>query len=661
MDRNNTSYSLKVAKYLRDFLSAQGNPDQAALRYYQSIAVEFFRSGYASRGLLIYHKVGYGKTLTMLACADAHKRLSPSESETHEIIIITPKKLKSNVDKELAKYRKLFPDSTLSVEDFTFETLSSSLERKLKETLIKLNRLDTFDGLLLIVDEAHLLFRMISNGSKAAIYFYDKIMQSPKVRLLFLTGTPVTNEVFQLAPCFNMLGEAPPIFPENKELFERYFIGEGDLINESMFMNRISGLVSFAGYQSKERDPKFPTELPTENVRVTMTHRQTQAYSVLRDIERAESSKKSAKSTGSYVKFGKNSGSSSYKSGSRQMSNYCPPQEIINKLGMLDRTVKRAEKEDFSPEMLVPLTADELSSPKFLAIVRIARENSGLGCVYSEFVGLGGIAPLAEFLRKTGWVEWTPMSDAADASVGAGKRCFTIIYADTDSAAMLAEINKRDTRVNLILLTKTAGQGLDIKRLRWAIELSTLFTPSEEEQLKGRGLRYESHIDLPLDQQNFKLIRLIAVPDASFRYEEASSDEQVLEGCLRKMKLANKISKLMARAAIECSIVREHPEIDWPENHDCRICAPTNNKLFTHTFDIIADLDVDSQSADPCELYDEQDVEATRITVEGKEYYIVEDPQIYPAFRLYQRSDELGRFVEVPRDSETFERVSHLK
>jgi hypothetical protein len=83
-----------------------------------------------------------------------------------------------------------------------------------------------FNGKMIIVDEAHNLFRRIINGSAPAIKFYDTVMKSNDVKLIFLTGTPISSSVYEVIPCFNMLNKQSkfPLFPEIFSDFEKYFI-----------------------------------------------------------------------------------------------------------------------------------------------------------------------------------------------------------------------------------------------------------------------------------------------------------------------------------------------------------------------------------------------------------------------------------------------------
>ena len=116
---------------------------------------------------------------------------------------------------------------------------------------------------VIIIDEAHNLFNSIVNGSKIANEFYDIIMNTKKIKLIFLTGTPIINNPFEIAVAFNMLygkiisndkslnnkKNYHTILPEYYADFQKYFvdISSNSLKNEDKFKNRIYGLVSYYG------------------------------------------------------------------------------------------------------------------------------------------------------------------------------------------------------------------------------------------------------------------------------------------------------------------------------------------------------------------------------------------------------------------------------
>ena len=290
-----------------------------------------------------------------------------------------------------------------AAEGKVLEELDSALEKKFGEVL----KLPSLDGKLLIVDEAHNLFRAITNGSKNAIGLYDLVVKSKNLKVMFFTGTPIANDPFELVPCFNMLGSKIPgkiTLPENYKDFNKLFVDEknGRIKNKDKFQNRILGLVSHVSHKStpgagigvdadSTTKVEIPEELPTIVEKVPMNEEQYVIYQLARDKEKEEGTGKGVGNrfvdTPAMTKP-KSTAASSYRVKSRQLSNYCPPSEL--------REVKDPEN--------VPL--EKSGSPKYEKIYQnILKHKNQLGIMYSQFVGLGGLGTFQRFLQSHGWVE----------------------------------------------------------------------------------------------------------------------------------------------------------------------------------------------------------------------------------------------------------------
>lgn len=106
------------------------------------------------------------------------------------------------------------------------------LEKRLGQLYSEMTKVHSehpLENTLIIVDEAHNLFRSIANGSNNGVKIYDLIMRTRNIKLLFLTGTPMSTDPHQLVPCFNMLAGREggrTLFDEDRRSFENYFIEE---------------------------------------------------------------------------------------------------------------------------------------------------------------------------------------------------------------------------------------------------------------------------------------------------------------------------------------------------------------------------------------------------------------------------------------------------
>lgn len=193
-------------------------------------------------GVLVYHGLGSGKTLTSLAATQG----MPTD-------VVVPASLRENYKKELKAYTKGHKPSIMSYE--------KAVKTKPK-------------GEALVVDEAHLLGRTDSARSRKLM----EQAQDYKKRML-LTGTPIRNHPSEIAPLMNIVrgDEALPVDPQafsgkfiaeetvNPGLFNRIFRGAKPGVryrmkNDKEFKNLVKGYVDYHA-PAKEHFPSVSHEV----------------------------------------------------------------------------------------------------------------------------------------------------------------------------------------------------------------------------------------------------------------------------------------------------------------------------------------------------------------------------------------------------------------
>ena len=380
--RNNTNFPKELVSALESIKKDKHDP----LRYHQRLVYEYVLKNPWTRGLLIDHKMGAGKTITGASIAEGLK----SQDIKRKIIVMAAKSLHANFRKDVIKYRKLLEeqgkepklsDEELNKyidENYQFISLNASnmltqVHKAIKkdadlsafddnviteeeaEEFAKLDKIGNLDDSMLIVDEAHNLFNAIANGSKNAIGLYRLIMEAKNIKVIFLTGTPIVNDPFEFAICANMLagpmgrhsnGSPITLFGEDYLDFTKYFVGaigveipdpsdpnktikvaQPHIKNRDKFINRIVGLVSYYGADDKEQLARYPEQLETIISKVPMSAKQYASYITARDREIEESTRGARFSSSGHKKpLQKPEGmSSSYRVRSRQISNFLFP------------------------------------------------------------------------------------------------------------------------------------------------------------------------------------------------------------------------------------------------------------------------------------------------------------------------------------------------
>lgn len=106
---------------------------------------------------------------------------------------------------------------------------------------------------------------------------------------------------------------------------------------------------------------------------------------------------------------------------------------------------------------------------------------------------------------------------------------------------------------------------------------------STTQQIIGRAVRYNSHIDLPENEQNVKIYQYIAEYNNDFVKFEASkrnekleptSDMTLLLRSIKNKELNDEFLATIASAAIECN------QFNQNLNFDCFSCIPNDKILY---------------------------------------------------------------------------------
>jgi superfamily II DNA or RNA helicase len=148
-------------------------------------------------GLIVYHKVGSGKTLTAITVSQCYLDKYPN----HHVIVITPAGLINNFKDEMTR-------SYMNInhpEKYSFYSFQSFMKRS-KKTRGGISCANS----LLIVDEAHNIRKMhtINKGKEMGVMnkFITRCAKSAH-KVLLLTGTPLYNSPNDIVGLYNMIND----------------------------------------------------------------------------------------------------------------------------------------------------------------------------------------------------------------------------------------------------------------------------------------------------------------------------------------------------------------------------------------------------------------------------------------------------------------------
>lgn len=151
-----------------------------------------------TRGIIVYHEVGTGKTLTSIITS----RCLLLSNIIKNCIIVTPTSLQENAKKEMRKY-----NDKLDIKKYHFYTITSLVNAiKNKDIISPKNS-------LIIIDEAHNLRKL---DGTLYTYIYEYCLKAEKI--LLLTATPLINYKYDIINLVSLVKGEPPI--SKQEFYE---------------------------------------------------------------------------------------------------------------------------------------------------------------------------------------------------------------------------------------------------------------------------------------------------------------------------------------------------------------------------------------------------------------------------------------------------------
>ena len=428
--------------------------------------------------MLIYHGLGSGKSLSAIAAAEAAK-----QKYNDDYGIVAPASLRGNFQKEVEKFTE------------------GSKPEIMSYTGLGLGKKFTNNPQTVIMDEAHRL----RNPGGAAAQAAREVAQKAK-RLLLLTGSPITNSPSDLANLISLLSHQP-LSPQE---FEKRFVGQ-KTVHPGLF-NYMAGITP--GVQPVIKNEKElrrllegrvdyqPSKTP-EGVNVN----EEKIYVPLTSAQqRIQSSLRTKIPPGFLWKLDKEfplskdelSKLNSFLTGLRQNSVSPAPFRADNDpLKAFDQSGKLREA--------YRLLRDKLDAdPRHKAII------------YSNHIG-AGIEPYA-------------------AALGKNNIPYGVFHGGVSMKARQQSLKDyNEGRLRALLIGPAGAEGLSTKGTNLIQLLDPHWHESRTQQARGRGLRFDSHDDLPEELKNVHVQRFISKSeDPSFfgkllGYRRERTGDEILE------------------------------------------------------------------------------------------------------------------------------------
>jgi len=421
-----------------------------------------------NRGLILYHSTGSGKTITALMAMYQFNK---------DIIIIGPKSSQKAFTDEI---KKLELDPSRS-KIFTFA--------KMKK-LIKDKNIDIFNGLNVIIDEAHNLRNETSDNMLliSALGFADKV--------ILLTATPVINYLNDLSVLVNIV-KNEAILPTDLKTFNASYYDEetGTVLNRDVLVKKLKNTISY--YARKKNNEDYP-ESETIYNEVEMNDEQIEEYRF-------------------YI------------------NKFLYDQPIGSNIFTIDFENLNTKKKNFflsGTRQLSNTLNGRSDFPKIESIFKYIKKGPYPIVVYSNYLDNGVFA-------------LTPLLERNDIQ-------YKTITGETTNEKINNIVDSYNKgKYKVLLITSAGSESLDLKNTRQLHIMEPHWNESKIKQVIGRVIRYKSHNQLPEKDQQVTIYRWISkFPEI---ISNKSADQYLIELSKKKDNIFMNFNKIIKDIAIENS------------------------------------------------------------------------------------------------------------
>lgn len=457
------------------------------------------------RGILLYHGLGSGKTISSILISESLL------TRLGKVNVFLPASLKGNFTKELTEYAKITGNNLYL--NFHLHSYNAS------------NAVSTFPDIensVVIIDEVHKVINMINSGSSSiGLNYYKKFRDARNVKFIFLSGTPIVNEVRELALLINIL--KPGTF--NIDTFvDNYFdLGKFSIKNKAELYLAIEGLVSY--YRGPSEDSEVYPKYTIESDTLVMSPTQTSFYKLEYEKEQFKPISKSKKLLEENVLLEKINTKtvSTYSVNTRQACNFIFTQNLS-----IEELIKNL------PEYSI----------KFHTILNRIFKTKGKVMIYSNFVQstLKVLEAILKYL-KISCIMWT-------GEVTLSSRNNIINKFNSDD-------NLNGDKIRVILVSSAGAEGISLKAIRQVHIVEPHWNEARIIQVIGRTIRLCSHIDLQSDKRNVIVYRYY-----SYIKDLETSDITVHKIASRKLKMIDLFENFIKKSALDCLLFKKRNKID---------------------------------------------------------------------------------------------------
>jgi superfamily II DNA or RNA helicase len=490
------------------------------------------------KNLLIYHKIGAGKT-----CAGV--KICEEWKHKKKIMVVVPAALVGNFYKELRSFctadeyisnkdRKRL--SELNPDKDEYKSIIANSTKKINKyyTILSYHKFVnlavekqiSLKNTLLLIDEVQ---NIVSECGTFYTTFMKAIHSAPAdLRIVLLSATPIFDKPMELGLTMNLLrldNEFPTgtkfndMFIKTKKKQDKTIY---ELKNVAKLKNMLSGCIS---YYKGAPDYVFPKK-NLKLVKCVMSRFQYEAYRTVMEQE-------------GFGRFGDSDIldlPNNFLIGPRIISNVAFPNKGID-LDGFDSFKGKALDYD----ML------KIYSIKFYKIMKKIKKCKGTIFIYSNFLQFGGIK---SFIKVLEYHKYKNFKEH-----GKGKLRFAIWSGDEshEKKELIKDyFNKKEnvdgSMLKILLGSPSIKEGVSLLRVQQVHILEPYWNMSRMDQIIGRAIRFCSHKDVAAAEREVKVYIYMAV---GLKANEITVDKHILDLAFKKKELTDQFDDIMKETAID--------------------------------------------------------------------------------------------------------------
>lgn len=535
------------------------------------------------KNMLLFWETGFGKTIECVYIIENIFKLYPQ----WKIFIFVKSSLKNDPwEKSLDMY--ISDNIKQHIIFIHYDAQNTENLFLLKHESIKPG-----ERILYVFDEVHDFIKKLlpkeNNPERRLTKIIKPLLEDfnkPLNKVLFMSATPINDNFLEFNYLLHFLRNG------NLKLSQQLFTKDNILIEPSLLKKTCLGLVSF---QRRSEIDVFKNVSITESlagkkikfVELTMSNTQTSMYKIISQIELNSKSRgfrilRKLVNTFAYydIKIKKNMDEEEYKKllTERFDAFYTQMKNISFSTSFLD-DFKNETLEIFEDTAMAKnlnfITNDKLKfsstlditnpesknkdlenlrllhsySSKYVKTCQIVKQARGKCLIYQPFVTFEGVRTLLTYMDKfdISYIEYTQKTKNTRTELIKKFNEKSNVYGKT---------------IKSCVLSSAGTEGISLLNISDLIIMDLPWSGSALEQIFGRAIRLNSHIDLPIEERYVNIHILINKTNSE---PSLSVDKELLDLIKRKEKQKCQLSELLANASLE-SIHNQYPDVESVEN-----------------------------------------------------------------------------------------------